>query len=274
MAEMMASSAAAVAVRPDEDIHADVLEALWSNTQICTFERGNFTVEVSSGLVTLGGHIASSLLSEAAEELAASVPGVVAVENHMLADTDLAVAVGEALAANPEARPYYLRVDAFHGWINISGPVPNEAVQAAAEAAAVGVHGVRGVLGLPPVAGAAPAQVRRALQPPIGAAVYADDGPVGRVQFVVIDPRNRLVSHAGVLARFETLDRTFNDQILVPIDVVDAVSTGGIFLSVTQDQIADWAANSQDAGEMPPPDWEPPFPYSVGQTRWLSPVLA
>jgi osmotically-inducible protein OsmY len=261
-------SAPAAERRLDEDIQADVWDALWRNDQIRVLERDSMIVEVADGVVTLRGHVASSLNAEAAEELAADVPGVTGIQNLLVADFDLEMAISAALAAEPLTMACLLRVGAFHGWISLAGEVPSPEAQAAAQACAVAVPGVRGVLGLPRIAGSPPSPVRRALQPHVGAAVYALDGRAGRISFVAIDPSDRLVASLCVRARFDLDSRTVAGDRLVPIEAVRVVSEGGVFLTDTLQQVAERPAPPEGGLPRSPEEWEPPFHYSRDHVRW------
>jgi hypothetical protein len=53
-----------------------------------------------NGTVTLSGRVRSQAIKTTAEELARKVRGVSAVENRLVADTDVEVAVAQALAAD------------------------------------------------------------------------------------------------------------------------------------------------------------------------------
>jgi osmotically-inducible protein OsmY len=255
-------------MRPDQDILDEVWDALWGDDQIRVLERDNIAVTVKDGTVTLRGHVANSLLADVAEEIAASVPGVTGVVNRLVADLDLENAVGAALAADPATKPYILRVGAYHGWLSISGQVPSAEVQLAVQAVAVKVPGVRGVLGLPSVAGAPAAGLRRAIQPKIGAIVYADDGMAGRVRFVVIDPQTRLVTAIGVRGRFDYDSQSASGEFLAPLDRILVVSEGGVFLSDTLAQVAARTVGPDLAPPPAAPEWEPLIPYESEQVRW------
>jgi osmotically-inducible protein OsmY len=267
---MMPDTQAEIATdrRPDVDILADVRDGLWRDDQIRTLEQDSYQVAVSAGIVALCGHVTSTFNREAAEEIAANVPGVSAVNNRLVADSDLSVAISRALAADPRTEAVTVTVKVFRGWVSLIGEVGTAEEQAASETVAVAVPGVRGVLDLPDVRGQAPSPIRRALQPLPGSAVYASDGWAGRVTGVVIDADTRLVSHLLVAARLDLNGREWSGQVAVPVEMVRSATASGVFLDETYTQLAARPPYLDEDFPSPPADWAPPFPYSSGVVRW------
>jgi osmotically-inducible protein OsmY len=83
----------------DDEITADILRWLAQDPRFDGVDRYTLTVEVQGGVVRLGGRVRTADLKRAAEELAASVPGVVAVDNQAIADEELAIRLEQALRA-------------------------------------------------------------------------------------------------------------------------------------------------------------------------------
>jgi len=161
-------------------------------------------------------------------------------------------------------------VSSAHGWVRLGGEVPCQEIQLAVEEVAGAVPQVRGVTALPGVAGDGPAPARRAVQPRPGASIYGDNGQVGVVAQVVIDPRNRLVTHVVVRAN-ETLDAPRQRgpaDYLVPIEAFNIVNVESLFLARGASSSA--AYPLFDPAVYPPAagDWRPPFPYATADVRW------
>ena len=255
------------AQRPDMDVLADVRDAMWQDDTIRNSDRNSLEVEVREGEVILSGHMASALYRQHLEDVVMAVPGVRALRNEIVFDTELANAVSQALATDPRTRPYLLRVGAFHGWIHLNGEVTDSRARAAAEEIAAQVPSVRGILTLPELPGELVGQRRRALQPRLDSPVYADDGPAGTVVQVVINPRNRLVSQIGVAVQFELEGKTVRGQYPVPVEAIDHVSDSGVFLYETLDALAARPAFEESSFPLAPQDWRPPFPYAARTVR-------
>ena len=249
--------------RPDLDILDDVQSALWADGTIRTLDRDSIRVEVHEGEVVLHGHLASGTQQRLLDDLAASVPGVRSVDNRTLADQDLRVAVAQALADDPRTRAAFVRVGAYHGWIQLSGVVPSAEIRAAAEEVAASVPGVRGVETLPRLPGEPAGPVRPRLQPGIGSLVSASDGPVGRVTRVLVNPRNRLVTQFVVSPMAGA-----SGELLVPVESIQVVNEGDMLFEGTRRDAA--AHPTFDAAGFPPPPeaWRPPYPYSRDEVRW------
>src|SRR6185436_14408373 len=186
--------------RPDEDVRADVWTRLWHDPTTRAIESNALELEVHNAEVFLMGHVTTVTHRRQMAELARGVRGVKAVHNLLVADPDLVIDVAQALAADARTHSSMILVGAFHGWIHLGGEVPDLETRTAVEQVAAHVARVRGVLTLPhlPQAHLYHIENGRPLQPRRGEAVYAQDGPAGRVTQVVISPRNRLVSYIVV----------------------------------------------------------------------------
>jgi osmotically-inducible protein OsmY len=255
-------------VRPDEDILEDVWAAVWQADTIHSSDLGNLSITVQQGAVVVSGHLASETNRWRIEACARAVPGVTVVRNDLVVDRELAVEVAQALSLDERTRPHLIAVGSSHGWVRLGGEVPCREAQLAAEEVAGQVPQVRGVIALPRVPGEGPAPARRAVQPRPGASVYGDNGQVGVVAQVVIDPRNRLVTHVVVHAN-ETLDgKRGPGDYLVPIDVFDIVNVESLFLARGGSPSAAYPLVDPAVYPLAPSDWQPPYPYTAGDVRW------
>jgi osmotically-inducible protein OsmY len=265
-------------LRPDEDIRADLWEAIEQLDTIGSTDKRNLSIAIHDSVVVLEGHMAGTFNGRRVENIARSVPGVNAVHNDLVVDGDLEIQVAQALARDARTRPYILRVGSYHGWIRLSGTVPCQELQSAAEAVAAGVPAVRGVIALPRVTGETANPLRRAVQPRPGARVHGDDGEVGVVAQVVINPQNRLVTHmvvslSEVLASFDIANlRRVTDDYLVPIEAAEVVNKESVILTHRTRSITVYPLFDASAYPPPPLTWRPPYPYSPSVVRWPRPI--
>lgn len=257
--------------RPDADILAEVRRAIWSEDTIRSIDLGSLSVDVRQGEVFLWGHVSTYWNSQQIEELARQTPGVVRVNNSLVVDYALTLQVAQALARDARTRPYIVHSGASHGWISLSGVVPTHDARNTIEEVAGSGLDVRGIIALPRVDGEPTAEERRMLQPQLGAKVFAKDGPAGWVGEIIMNPTSRLVSHIAVGLGPQGYEDTAGKLRVVPVDVIDLVREGSVFLVVRARALSE--SPLFDPQEYPPApvSWKPPYPYLPGTVRWLCP---
>ncbi len=106
-----------------------------------------FQVEANEGIVTLVGHVRTLSSKETAERIVRQVPGVKAIKNQLRVDTELEVAVAQALANDPRTVGGFpgILVGSAFGEIFLKGMVSSEEIKSAASQVAAQVPGVREV---------------------------------------------------------------------------------------------------------------------------------
>ena len=104
-------------------------------------------IQADDGLVTLTGHVRTAPSKETAERIVRQVPGVRAIDNRLLIDTDLEIAVGRALAENAVTASSFpgILIGSAFGEIHLKGHVASPEIRQAAEQIAGQVPGVRAV---------------------------------------------------------------------------------------------------------------------------------
>jgi osmotically-inducible protein OsmY len=250
----------------DADVLATIEDALWKDPVIRTLDRDSLHFEIHESEVYLSGHVTNAMHRRRIEDLISGVRGVNVIHTDITADDQLTTSVAQALASDSRTRPYLIWVGAFHGWLRLSGEVPNSQVRDAAEEVAGRVSRVRGVLDLPRLPGEHPGLQRRPLQPRLATPVYAKDGLAGNVAQVVINPRNRLVSHIAV----QTLSgQKARNVFLIPVEAIETASESSTFLTDTLHDLEARPVFHDADFPRAPTDWRPPFPYLIGTVRWL-----
>jgi osmotically-inducible protein OsmY/sporulation protein YlmC with PRC-barrel domain len=139
--------------RTDEEIEAEVLRRFAADARFAGIDRYTLNVSVDGGVVRLKGRARSVELKRAAEELARTTPGVLAVDNEVIADDELAAEVERALRADPRLHFEELEVLVLLGQVKLRGrvPTPDERRHAGELARHVaGVESVVNQLGVAP----------------------------------------------------------------------------------------------------------------------------
>lgn len=260
--------------RPDSAIVADVDQALWADKMIREFDIKTIDVAVRDGVVVLSGYAATSESKVRAARVARRVPGVLRVENRIVTDGEVAVAVAQALASDAQTREQRILVHAGHGVVTLGGEISSDNIRAAAEEVAAGVPQVRGVINKIRTPGVVvdPAK-QRVLQPRIGQGIYARDMVLGRIEWVIVHPRRRRVAGVVVHGRFPDPTRagphTLPDDVprrerwvVIPIEIAQDVTAGGVMLTISGADATRYPDFDPDDFVPPDADWPPPYPYT------------
>ncbi len=130
----------------DEELIMTVRDALNQYAPIHIWGDG-IQIDARAGTVTLSGVTRSRSSKEMAVRIARSVKGVAAVENHLVVDPDVELAVAQALAADPRTRAGFpgILVGVVFGVTFLKGAVPTAEMKAAAEEITRKIPGVRSV---------------------------------------------------------------------------------------------------------------------------------
>lgn len=253
----------------DASILAEVRKAIRQDDGIRALDIGSFSVSVKEGLVLLTGHLSKKHHRERIEAMARSVPGVHAVQNNLVVDSDLTIQVAAHLAMEKRNRCFIFPVGCAHGWVRLGGVVPRRELQMAAEEIAGQVPTVRGVLSRPRVLGRSFETESRPIQPQVQAKVFDSNRQGGVITQVVIQPRNRLVTHAVVgVSSFHDHKFVFHEY-LVPVEAMGVVRQESIFLKRQSPPLDHFPVFEPSRYALAPVDWQPPYPYEAGTVRWI-----
>lgn len=263
---------------PDKEIERAIEQALWEDELIRLGVLAYTPIEivVHDGLATLRGHVNTRAERRRIEDIARQVQGVQGLENRLVVDYELEVAVAQALAHDPRTRDYIVQVSSRFGCVFLGGKVPTRAIQMAAEEVAATVPQVRAVINrLQTPDTPIPKTARRMVEPRIGQDVYAVNVHIGQVYQVVISPCSRRVSAVIVQGKLphpqqadaKQLPPAWPQQkrtIVVPAECVD-VATNAVFLTLTALECAQLPDFNPADFVRPDAAWEPPFPYHHGE---------
>jgi osmotically-inducible protein OsmY len=253
--------------RSDESLLNEIWGALWKEETIRSIDFNDITVSALDSEVFLEGHVTRSRIKQRVEDIARSVPGVMEVQNELVADSDLVVEVAQALSKDERTRPYVLYIGSDHGWVSLSGKVPNQEIQSAAEEVAGRIPSVRGVISLPALPGESAGPLRRAVQPRIGARVYGERGQAGVVTQVILNPRNRLASHVVVSADYDVEGWPVIGEYVLPVEAIARVNEDSLILARNGSPLKAYPAFDPEDYPQAPSTWRSPYPYTPGTVR-------
>lgn len=97
----------------------------------------------------------------------------------------------------------------------------------------------------------------------VDAAVHTRDGEAGRVWRVAMVPESRKVTHI-VVHKGLLLGR----NVVVPMEAVDRMETGHVYLNLTNDQLRDLPDFQETEFLAPEEGWEYPLGYPPGGVIW------
>lgn len=133
----------------DDDLQAQIDDALWRYEPLRVL-HAPLTAQVHGGEVTLAGVVPSRIIHRGVIEIVRRIPGIRAVHDQIVTDTDLDQAVTLALAQAPETRAWSadVQVAVRNGIVQLVGIVPDAAASEAIARVAANVPGVRRVVNL------------------------------------------------------------------------------------------------------------------------------
>jgi osmotically-inducible protein OsmY/sporulation protein YlmC with PRC-barrel domain len=259
--------------QPDPVIAEEVDQALWRDEVLRIIDYEAIDFDVQDGVVTLRGYASTSTNKKRAERVVRKVPGVLDVENRLITDEEVAIAVSKALGRDERTRHQNILVSARHGVVTLNGEMESAEDWAAAEEVAASISQVRGVVNYiraPGVEVAVPPQV---WQPRVGQDVYAEDMFLGHVDRVIVNPHNRLVSAIVVRGSFPDQERwqpgmlpyevpRSERQVVIPIESVRYVTISGVLLSINAVDAARYPDFDLNGFVVPHVEWQPPYPYT------------
>jgi len=259
--------------RQDVVLVALVYQALWADTILRSTDYRQIHVNVENGIAYLSGYVSFPSTSLRAERTALKVDGVWKVENDLTIDSDLKIAVAQAIGNDPLAKKARIFVGVHNGFVTLTGQAPGVESRRAAQEQAVAMPRVRGVINSIRVLGSdAGPEDRLIWQPVVGASIQATDMTIGKVEKVIIDPNNRLVTSILANAKLPEPDesglnwpwrerRYTERRIIIPIDAVRHLNSVSVVLREKGVVVAGCKDFDPGAYFPAPEIWEPPYPY-------------
>ena len=251
----------------------EINSAMWTDEVLRNTDYKEIKVSVKDGIVSLRGHVITTENKSRAEEAARSLKGTLGLENYLVIDQDLVIAVAQALEKNKLTQAERISVGAQNGVITLDGKVDSVSIRDAAEATAASVPQVRGVINYlqaPDIV--IDTKEEQFFQPPIGGEVGAADMLVGKVERVIIDPHNRrvtaFIAHGFFPDPLIKNDRRLSNEdlqeqrlVVLPIDTVRYATDSTVLLKINGVDAAENPDYAPDKFVSPPSSWQPPYPY-------------
>jgi hypothetical protein len=109
---------------------------------------------------------------------------------------------------------------------------------------------------------------RQPIQPQIHAKTYDYNRQEGVVTQVVIQPRNRLVTHAVVSSSDFHDGKSACHEYLLPVEAMDVVNKESVLLKRNGPPLNTFPTFKLSDYSLAPFDWRPPYPYSEEMVHW------
>lgn len=131
------------AIQHDANLEIAVRDALDQNA-LPRIWKHSIQVRASAGTVVLSGAVRNHTIKEIAENLARAVKGTSAVQNEIVVDSDLELAIAQALASDPRTRTGFpgILVGVVFGVVYLKGTAATEELKKAAGEIAGRIAGV------------------------------------------------------------------------------------------------------------------------------------
>ena len=111
--------------RQDHGIESDLWEALYTSEDVSDVDLKSINIRVEDGVVTLGGNVRIVSAVKEAERLARSVDGVAAVDNRVVTDWDIELAVASHISREAPRISDGVAVHTQLGTVTLEGHLPS-----------------------------------------------------------------------------------------------------------------------------------------------------
>ncbi len=151
-------------------------DALQAQNRLRHTGSDGIAITVHKGVVTLSGHVKATAHKTCADSAVRGLPGVVRLENRLIADNKLVIDVAHILGNDDRIHGKQLGVNAQQGFVYLTGRASNAANRLLAAQIAAGVPQVRGIVNRIKARGVVVDNAEDAIfQPTIDQEVYTAD---------------------------------------------------------------------------------------------------
>jgi osmotically-inducible protein OsmY len=132
--------------RSDAALTAAVYQSLWKDSLLRRTEYRQIQVEAKNSTVYLYGYVSLPSVKDRAERAALKTDSIWKVENRLIVDSDLQIAVAQAIGKDPRTQKAQIFIGSHNGFITLSGETSDFEARTAAQEKAVSIPEVRGIL--------------------------------------------------------------------------------------------------------------------------------
>jgi len=265
----------------DSFIAEEVDRALWKDIVLRDTDYREVDVQVRDAIITLNGHVLTSMNQWRAETAVKNIPGILGVKSYLIPDDKLTVEVAEALGQmeQGEGSKFFTKVE--NGVVILVGEVSSTSIRDRAEQCVAKIPWVRGIINEIRVTGIVlDPEEKRFLQPLIGKELVFKDALSVTIRKVVINPHNRRVVAMLVLGWFpDPLRQDQNSEergetnperlVVLPVRLIHYLTSSAGFIQINSDQATEYEIYDPSRYISPDKNWLPPYPYCTTEVLFL-----
>jgi len=266
----------------DFSIAEEVDRALWKDVVLRDTDYHEIDVQVQNAMITLNGHVTTSMNQWRAETAVKNIPGILGMKSYIIPDDKLTLIVAEALGQIEQGEDckFFSRVE--NGLAVLLGEVNSTALRDQAEQSVAEIPWVRGVINEIRVSGTVvDSGDQRFLQPFIGNELIFKDTLSVTIRKVIINPHNRRVVGVVVLGRFPDPLRQGSDTeypgendperlVVLPVRLILSLTRSDGFIRISSDEVTEYQDYDPACYVTPDKDWLPPYPYCTDDVLFLT----
>jgi osmotically-inducible protein OsmY len=265
----------------DSTIAEEVDRALWKDVVLRDTDYYQIDVRVRNGIITLNGHVMTSMNQWRAETAVKNIPGILGFKSYLIPDDKLLLEVAEALGQIEQGTDARFFTKVENGLAVLVGEVSSLSIRDQAEQCVADIPWVRGIINEIHVPGIVlDAEEERFLQPLIGNEMLFKDSLPVTIHKVVINPHNRRVIAMIVSGRFPNLlkkdeNTNFHGEsnlerlVVLPVNLILSLTRSTGFISINSNEITEDQDYDPTCYTTPAKDWLPPYPYCTAEVLFL-----
>ena len=265
----------------DRFISEEVDRALWKDVVLRDTDYYEIDVQVRDGIITLNGHVITSMNQWRAVTAANNIPGSLGVNSHLIPDDKLTLMVAKALGNFEPVLGNQLFAKVENGLVILIGEVSSTLLRDQAEQCIADIPWVRGIINEIRVTGIVlDPEDQRFLQPGIGKELLFKDGLSVTIQKVIVNPHKRRVVAVVVLGRFPSpLSQELNFQNgektnlarlkVLPVSMILHLTRSAGLIRINSTEITENEEYDSSRYITPNQDWLPPYPYCTDEVLFL-----
>jgi osmotically-inducible protein OsmY len=266
----------------DSSLADEVDRALWKDVVLRDTDYHQIGVQVRDGVITLNGHVMTSMNQWRAETAVKKISGIQGVRSYLIPDDKLLILVAEALGQIDQADGTRLFPKVENGLTVLTGEVSSIALRDQAERCVAEIPWVRGVINEIHAPGIVLNPVeQRFLQPLIGSELIFKGGLPVTIRKVVINPCNRRVIAAVLWGRFPSLLQQEGEPeyraesnperlVVLPIELIQFLTSSTGFIQINSAETGKYIEYDPTCYIAPAQDWLPPYPYCTVDVLFLA----